>query len=136
MFWQIINYDIIFYNLELLRLTGKPEVMGNCSVTNQTTTTLCIECEPGFDGGLLQDFIMEAYSDDNSVLLTNVTSRVPWFIISGLAEGTFLNIYLYSVNTKGLSDRIYIRSHTLRSAQRQTGILFSIFVFLFYILSC
>lgn len=44
---------------------GKPDSLSNCTVLNQTYNGFQIECIEGFDGGLQQDFVIEAYSVGN-----------------------------------------------------------------------
>ena len=38
---------------------GRPDPVLNCTVVNQTYSTLLVVCQRGFDGGLPQDFTME-----------------------------------------------------------------------------
>ena len=38
---------------------GRPDPVQNCTVVNQTYSTLLVVCQRGFDGGLPQDFTME-----------------------------------------------------------------------------
>lgn len=42
--------------------TGKPDPLANCTVLNQTYNGFQIECTEGFDGGLPQEFVLEAYT--------------------------------------------------------------------------
>ena len=38
---------------------GRPEPVSNCTVLNQTYSTLHVACKAGFDGGLPQSFSMQ-----------------------------------------------------------------------------
>ncbi|KAE8739067.1 hypothetical protein FOCC_FOCC015437 [Frankliniella occidentalis] len=65
---------------------GKPDMPFNCTLLNQTSSALGVECVAGFDGGQPQRFELEVY-DDNARLLANVSSDTPSFSVSGLAPG-------------------------------------------------
>ena len=46
---------------------GKPQQLTNCStLVNSTSGVAEIACEPGFDGGLPQHFLLEIYSSSSS----------------------------------------------------------------------
>lgn len=45
---------------------GKPQPVGNCTLSNLTSGAAEVSCEPGFDGGLPQHFLLEVYSDSES----------------------------------------------------------------------
>lgn len=47
---------------ETFQLTGKPDPLSNCSISNQTFDMLQVVCQEGFDGGLDQSFIAEIYN--------------------------------------------------------------------------
>lgn len=40
---------------------GKPDPVKDCSVTNKTFTSIHVDCKPGYDGGLLQTFVIEVF---------------------------------------------------------------------------
>ena len=42
-------------------LSGKPDPVKDCTVTNKTFTAIFVECKPGYDGGLQQSFIIEVF---------------------------------------------------------------------------
>ena len=67
--------------IALLFLSGPPEPPTNCSVVNQTTDSLMVECLPGFNGGMDQDFVMEVADLQSRVMLTNATERLPEFTV-------------------------------------------------------
>ncbi len=54
----------------------------NCSVVNQTTESLEVECLPGFDGGLRQFFLLEITDLQTGILLANATDTQPEFQVS------------------------------------------------------
>jgi hypothetical protein len=44
-----------------LRFLGKPEPVQNCSVVNESTDSFQVNCAPGFNGGLPQQFTLAVY---------------------------------------------------------------------------
>ena len=58
---------------------GPPEAPTNCSVVNQTTDSLEVECLPAFDGGLQQYFGLEVTDLQSGILLANFTDSTPAF---------------------------------------------------------
>ena len=61
---------------------GPPDPPTNCSVVNQTTDSLEVECLPGFNGGLEQKFVLEVTDLQTKVLLANATDKLPEFTVS------------------------------------------------------
>ncbi|XP_014470591.1 PREDICTED: hemicentin-1-like isoform X2 [Dinoponera quadriceps] len=101
---------------------GKPEAPYNCTLTNQTTESLSVECTAGFDGGQPQHFLLEVFDQHTGVLQANVTSREnAAFTVQGLEPGKVLNMILYAVNAKGRSDSTLLEGFTLKVAEKQTG---------------
>ena len=73
---------------------GPPERPVNCSVVNQTTESLVVECLPGFDGGLRQLFHMEVTDLQTGQLIANTSQggkAAPEFEVS---DGT-INYFIY-----------------------------------------
>ncbi|XP_023288397.1 nephrin [Orussus abietinus] len=104
---------------------GKPEPPYNCTLTNQTTESLSVECSAGFDGGQPQHFLLEVFDQETGSLKANVTSREapsPVFTVHGLGPGKVLNMVLTAVNAKGRSDPTLLEGFTLKVAEKQTGI--------------
>lgn len=101
---------------------GKPEAPYNCTLTNQTTESLSVECTAGFDGGQPQHFLLEVFDQHTQVLQANVTSREnAAFTVQGLEPGKVLNMILYAVNAKGRSEPTLLEGFTLKVAEKQTG---------------
>ena len=67
-------------------LTGPPDTPTNCSVVNQTTDSLEVECLPGFNGGLEQHFLLEVIDLQTKVLLANATDKLPEFTASRILK--------------------------------------------------
>ncbi|GBM36050.1 hypothetical protein AVEN_274452-1 [Araneus ventricosus] len=96
--------------------------MRNCLVTNHTTDSLLIQCEPGYDGGLPQTFHLEIYSSTNEHLRGNMTSEdSPTFLVQDLLTGTSFILVLYAANAKGRSNSVALVASTLRPAERHTA---------------
>ncbi|XP_011639575.1 nephrin, partial [Pogonomyrmex barbatus] len=101
---------------------GKPEAPYNCTLTNQTTESLSVECTAGFDGGQPQHFLLEVFDQHTGILQANVTSREnAAFTVQGLEPGRVLNMILYAVNARGRSDPALLEGFTLKVAEKQTG---------------
>lgn len=88
---------------------------------NQTHETLGVDCSEGFDGGLPQTFHMEVYETSHKMLIGNYTSTTPVLVVTGLPSGLLFKITLYASNEKGISDKVYIRTYTLKLPEKRTG---------------
>ncbi|KAK0182606.1 hypothetical protein PV327_000726 [Microctonus hyperodae] len=100
---------------------GKPEAPYNCTLMNQTTESLSVECTAGFDGGQPQNFLLEVYDQHSGVLQANVTSRdSAAFTVQDLEPGRVLTMKLYAFNSKGRSEATKLEGFTLKVAEKQT----------------
>ena len=94
----------------------------NCSVVNQTTESLVVECQPGFDGGLEQLFHMEVTDLQTGQLITNTSGEpAPEFEVSGLNSGRGMKITIFAANADGRSDSAVLEGFTLKVAELQLG---------------
>ena len=92
---------------------GRPDPVSNCTVINQTYSTLHVVCQRGFDGGLPQDFTMEVRDAKTSFVVANTTNtRAPAFTVTGLRPGTGYWVSISSNNAKGRSEPIRIQAFT------------------------
>ncbi|VEN53707.1 unnamed protein product [Callosobruchus maculatus] len=89
---------------------SKPDPPSNCTILNQTSDSLSLECSEGFDGGLRQQFVMEVFDAASGRLVGNVTSRQPAFGVGGLDAGAGFKINVYAANRKGRSPVCYCKS--------------------------
>ena len=48
-------------SLNLNIISGPPDPVSQCNVTNKTFNALYVACKAGYDGGLRQTFIIEVY---------------------------------------------------------------------------
>ncbi|XP_046751044.1 synaptogenesis protein syg-2-like [Diprion similis] len=99
----------------------KPESPYNCTLTNQTTDSLSVECTAGFDGGQQQYFFLEVFDQHTAVLQANRTSKDAAFTVAGLEPGKVLKMVLYAANSKGRSKETLLEGFTLKVAEKQTG---------------
>ncbi|XP_048509194.1 synaptogenesis protein syg-2 isoform X2 [Athalia rosae] len=99
---------------------GKPESPYNCTLTNQTTDSLSVECAVGFDGGQPQHFLLEVFDQHTGMLQANITSKDAAFTVQDLKPGKVLKMILYAANSKGRSDPTLLEGFTLKIAEKQT----------------
>ncbi|KAF5271274.1 hypothetical protein FQA39_LY18832 [Lamprigera yunnana] len=97
---------------------GKPDSLSNCTIQNQTTESLYVECVEGFDGGLPQEFVMEIYHSQTHKLVSVISSKSPIFVVAGLESGIEFNVQLYASNKKGRSTIVRLQAYTLKSAEK------------------
>lgn len=121
--YSCLNYIYLYYNIISYRTfyTGRPDSLENCSVVNQTSASLMVRCQPGFDGGLSQRFVMEVYDRHGQSLAGNVTADRPAFTVGSLPSGLGFDISVYAYNSRGPSDPIQLHAYTLKSAEKRTG---------------
>ncbi|XP_066977555.1 nephrin-like [Macrobrachium rosenbergii] len=98
---------------------GPPDPPRNCSITNQTSEALVVECTPGFDGGLAQHFLMEAW--DENMLLSNTTSLAPEFVVRGLEAGMGVTLKVHAINSKGQSASVSLEADIMKVAEKRMG---------------
>ena len=95
-----------------------PGNVGNCRVQNVGIRELEVSCLAGSDGGESQIFLLEIISSGH-----NYTSEIPVFRVTGLLPGAVYNISIYSYNSVGHSDKVYIQASTIQEPidQAHTG---------------
>lgn len=107
----------------------KPSPLNNCTIkasVNQSIETLEIECTPGYDGGLRQDFRLEAYEAHTNIIRANVSSIIPEapifrIPVADLLPATHFYLIVYAKNAKGRSDVSHLEDIMLRDSGKQTG---------------
>ncbi|XP_069700710.1 neural cell adhesion molecule 2-like [Periplaneta americana] len=101
---------------------GKPFPVRNCTLSNQTSSSVEVSCQPGFDGGLPQYFLLELYSADSGVPRYNLTSSDhPTFFLANLEPDVTFRIAVFAVNSKGRSAGIVLEEVTFRDAEKRTA---------------
>lgn len=106
---------------------GKPDPPVNCSLLNQTSNSLVIECVEGFDGGQPQYFLLELYDQQTGILQANVSAKFPLFIVNGLESGKILKMLVFAANGKGKSEAVLLEGFTLKAAEKHTGTVLILF---------
>ncbi|XP_013792659.2 nephrin-like, partial [Limulus polyphemus] len=96
---------------------GVPDPLHNCSVLNKTDHSFRVECEAGYDGGLRQQFVMEAYDTPRRRLRENITSSFPSFLVRSLPESSSYVVLVYAVNVRGASKTRVLKVTTLASPE-------------------
>ncbi|XP_057337300.1 hemicentin-2-like isoform X2 [Microplitis mediator] len=114
---------------------GKPSPVRNCTLANQTYTSVEVKCIAGYDGGLPQRFVLEVYHGNidslpDSKPQYNVSSSdEPIFSLSSLdvPHDAGVHVAVYAVNAKGRSQPIILSEVTFRDAEKRqdAGIVLS-----------
>ncbi|KAJ3648204.1 hypothetical protein Zmor_020024 [Zophobas morio] len=113
---------------------AKPSPLTNCTLraaTNHTSDVLEVECRAGYDGGLPQRFILEAYDAYTMRLRLNLSSTEtdsPVFrldlgeMLPPTGEGfpPSLRILVYAQNAKGRSEKLVLEDIMLNDAEKRT----------------
>lgn len=109
---------------------SKPSSLTNCTlrtINNQTSETIEVECRAGYDGGLPQRFVLEAYDTHNMRLRLNqsiVDTDIPIFRLELgelLPSPASIRIILYAENAKGKSEKVVMDDILLNDAEKRTG---------------
>ncbi|VVC44480.1 Fibronectin type III,Immunoglobulin subtype,Immunoglobulin-like domain,Immunoglobulin-like [Cinara cedri] len=107
---------------------GKPQSVHNCTVRNNTEGAVDIQCEPGYDGGLSQIFVLEVYAEnvdaqeDGEVLYRNLTDRTsPRFSLGKVASGVLYTARMYAANSKGKATPVTLPRFSFPSSENQMG---------------
>ncbi|KAF7990771.1 hypothetical protein HCN44_000576 [Aphidius gifuensis] len=105
----------------------KPSPLSNCTLkatVNKSSELLEIECISGYDGGLRQDFRLEAYEARTNTLRVNTSSvsvnnpvfKIP---INDLLPATNLYLIAYALNAKGKSEVSLLENIILQDSGKQ-----------------
>ncbi|XP_056629830.1 hemicentin-1 [Diorhabda sublineata] len=101
---------------------GKPFPVKNCSLSNQTSSSVEVYCLAGFDGGLPQHFVLELYSSNSAVARFNMTSYTePYFFLDNLEPDVTFRIVIFATNVKGRSKGVVLEEITFRDAEKRTA---------------
>lgn len=107
----------------------KPNPLNNCTIKaslNQSSEILEVECVPGYDGGLHQEFRLEAYevlTGNLRVNASSVSADLPIFriAVADLLPATHFYLVTYAVNAKGRSELSLLEDIMLRDSEKHTG---------------
>ncbi|KAJ8969834.1 hypothetical protein NQ317_001006 [Molorchus minor] len=107
---------------------AKPSPLTNCTlraVTNQTEIVE-VECKSGYDGGLPQHFVLEAYDAHSMRMRLNFSvsdTDSPVFKLDLgelLPSPPSLRILVYAENAKGRSEKLVLEDIMLNDAEKRT----------------
>lgn len=121
--------------IHAVTFTAKPSPLSNCTLrtaTNHSLDALEVECRAGYDGGLPQRFVLEAYDSYTMRMRLNLSSSnadYPMFRIelgellppNGDGLPPTLRILVYAQNAKGRSEKVVLEDITLNDAEKRTG---------------
>ena len=123
----LLSVRVLFFRVaDLVRLalwygTGPPEPVFNCTVSNHSSDAILIACQPGFHGGLPQNFSLHFYEESNSSgrLVLNQVFAEPLFLLSSLKTNMRYKASIASINAKGKSEDVIVEISTLKEPERQ-----------------
>ncbi|XP_062702027.1 hemicentin-1 [Aedes albopictus] len=103
---------------------GRPFALQNCTISNQSSDSLHIECIEGFDGGLPQMFLLELVEVPALKLVRNLSLQHPpvQFFLDNLEPGTSYRIILFAANAKGRSEPVIVDDITFKGVAKYTGV--------------
>lgn len=78
---------------------------------------------------------MEIIDQQTGILIANLSSSQPSFVVSGLDSERLLQISVMAVNSKGVSDPVLLEVLTLKAPEKRLGKNFENFFFIIYYLS-
>lgn len=102
-----------------LSVTGRPDMVHNCTTSNTSTNSFSVRCTEGFNGGLPQSFLLEVRESNSQDLRANMTSPVPRFSVTRLESGALYHACIYAYNDKGRSEAMVVQAGTLRLPEKQ-----------------
>ena len=80
---RVCNTTYVIWKSNTITIPGSPEPPLNCNSSLAKSRTLDIKCDPGFDGGLPQEFTIIIVNNNINKVIMNKTSIIPSFSIQG-----------------------------------------------------
>ncbi|KAF3429254.1 hypothetical protein E2986_00747 [Frieseomelitta varia] len=122
----------------------KPNPLNNCTIKaslNQSSEILEVECVPGYDGGLRQEFRLEAYevlTGNLRVNASSVSADMPIFriAVADLLPATHFYLVTYAVNAKGRSEVSLLEDIMLRDSEKHTDTGVSMVPLILLLIGC
>lgn len=97
--------------------------MFNCTLSNHSSDAILIACQPGFHGGLPQNFSLDFYEDGNSPgggrLVLHQLFSEPIFLLASLKTNMRYKASIVSINAKGRSEEVIVEISTVKEPERQ-----------------
>ncbi|GFY53520.1 nephrin [Trichonephila inaurata madagascariensis] len=139
--WHMLSYSVTDYGYGTLSCWGQnsigvqeypcqlkllaasiPEAPHSCVLSNLSSHFFSIECEPGYNGSLYQEFHLEVYCSKKENLRHNLTEvTTPSFKVDALSPGKTYVLLIYSSNAKGNSNSVALVATTLLSKEQRTS---------------
>lgn len=105
------------------RVAGLPGPPRNCTLLNQTSSSVEVWCLAGSDGGLPQHFILELFTPQSTaspVARYNATDR-PVFLLSNLEPDVTFKVVVVAANDKGRSAPVAVTDLTFGDPEKRIG---------------
>ena len=81
---------------------GRPDPVKNCTTSNVNNSAFQINCSPGFNGGLPQNFTIEVIENETlDAVVFRASDTAPVFSVTNLKDSTDYRVYVIPVNMKG-----------------------------------
>ena len=81
-----------------------------------------MKCNPGYDGGLPQVFVLEVLTPYSSSPVYNLTAKeYPVFHLSDLQSDVIFKIQVSAVNSKGRSQAVVLEEFSFKDPEKRTG---------------
>lgn len=113
----------------MLNIAAEPDPPSGCLLMNHSSDAILVDCVPGFDGNLEQEFHLELYNHKKQRLLSNFSEVTnPVFALHELSSGEEYSLVIYSSNRKGRSKSVVLTAKTQTAINKRFG-LFSEFRF-------
>ena len=81
---------------------GRPDPVKNCTTSNVNNSAFQINCSPGFNGGLPQNFTIEVIENETlDAVVFRGSDTAPVFSVTNLKDSTDYRVYVIPVNMKG-----------------------------------
>ncbi|MPC55785.1 Neural cell adhesion molecule 1-B [Portunus trituberculatus] len=102
---------------------GPPDPPVNCSASPSEpqdaatfTLSLAVVCFEGFDGGLPQQFLLEAWQNGHA--MANMTRDFPEWEVNRLEGGLDTSLFIVAFNARGSSDKLLLEVPMARAQQQ------------------
>lgn len=110
--------------MPLSRVLGLPGPPRNCTLLNQTVSTVEVWCVAGPDGGLPQHFILELFNSRSPsagpVARYNATEQ-PIFLLANLEPDVTFRVVVVAANDKGRSPPVAVSELTFGDPEKRIG---------------
>lgn len=95
-------------------LAVAPDPVSNCTIINKSSETFHLQCIPGFDGGMEQEFVVSVAERKSGKVVYNQTTKKLDLFIQHLSEGTFYLTTVTPTNKKGVGKPTHVIVETLQ----------------------